>query len=112
MPLSSEVVYNGSDNPIALRFKVNGAVLADHSSITRVILELGKGDTILSADPYMTIDSSVDPDLFDLTEPAETLLALGAAGLSKGRHLASITIFLPAYPGGLSYGTVLEITTI
>jgi len=109
MSLTTEVVYEGADNKIGLQLAVDGAVLTDHTVITRAVLELGKDETLLSADPYLTIDSSVDPGAFDFTDATKLILQLGAAGVSKGRHNTSLTIYLPAYAGGLSFGQALDL---
>jgi len=109
MALSTEVVYEGADNVIGLQLAVDGTVLADHTVITRAVIELGKGTTLLAPDPYMTIDSDTYPSYFDFTDTSKLILQLGAAGISKGRHIGALTIYLPAYAGGLSFGEVLDL---
>ena len=88
---------------------MDGVILADHTIITRAVLELGKDGTLLAADPYQTIDSGTDPTYFDFTDSSKLILLLGAAGVAKGRHTTSLTIYLPAYTGGLSFGQALDL---
>jgi len=109
MALSTEVVYEGYGNTIGLRLQVDGADLNDHRAITRAILEFGKGDTVLSPAAHLSIDSNTDPSYFDFTDPTKLILQLGAAGVPKGRHNVSLTVFLAAYPTGLSFGPALDI---
>ena len=107
--MSNEVVYDQYGNTIRLRLQVDGVDVADHRVITRAIVEFGRGETILSPDPYLVIDSSIDPTSFDLTDPTAFILKLGAASVPKGRHNVFLTVFLPAYTDGLSFGTALGI---
>jgi hypothetical protein len=109
MSLSTEVVYEGYDNIIGLQLQVDGVTLPDHTVITRAVLELGRGDTLLSPAPYKTIDSSIDAAYFDLTDATKLILKLGDAGVSKGGHNSFLTVYVPDYPGGLSFGTVMDI---
>lgn len=109
MSLSVETVYNGAGNPIDLRFNVDGDVLADHSVITRAVLEVGAGSTILSPAVFRTIDSQASPEYFDFTGVDYMSLLLGAAGLADGRYNCAITIYYPGYPDGLAFGTTLEL---
>jgi len=109
MPLSTEITYTGYDNAINLQLKVDGAIIADHSVITRAVLEVGKGDTLLSPDPYLTVDSDTEPTYFDFTDATKLILKLGGAEVPKGRHNATLTVFMPGYTGGLSFGSVLDL---
>lgn len=109
MALSVEYVYKGEDNTIGLQLAVDGVAIPDHTVITRCVLELGKGKTLLSPDPYMTVDSDIDSAYFDLTDTTKLVLKLGGSDISKGRHITSLTIYLPTYSGGLSFGPALDI---
>lgn len=109
MALSTELVYNGYDNTIKLQLQVDGVVIADHTTITRAVLELGKGNTLLSPAPYQTIDSDIDPGYFDFTDATKLIIKLGAAALPSGRHNAELAIFMPGYTGGLSFGSTLDV---
>ena len=109
MSLSTEIVYEGYGNTIGLRLQVDGVTLTDHTTISRAILEIGKGDNLLSPAPYMTIDSDTDPSYFDFTDAQKLILVLGAAGIAKGRHNTSLTIYVPTYPDGLSFGPALDL---
>jgi len=109
MAQTTEVVYEGADNEVGLQLAVDNTVLPDHTVITRAVVQLGSGDTLLSPDPYMTLDSDINAAYFDLTDATKLILKLGAAGIAKGRHNAALIIYLPAYTGGLSFGPVLDL---
>lgn len=110
MGMSSEVVFLGADNEIGLALSVDGTTLADHTVITRAILEFGRGKTFMSGDPYLTIDSQSDASYFDFTDTAKLILKLGGATIHKGKHNVMLTIFTPAYTGGLVFDTELDMT--
>ena len=110
MGMSAEVVYLGADNQIGLVLSVDGQPLSDHTTITRAILEFGRGKTLLSANPYQTIDSNTDPSYFNFTDSEKLILKLGAATIAKGKHNVTLTIFTATYPGGLVFDTELGMT--
>ena len=70
MSLSTEIVYEGADNAIGLRLNVDGVEIADYTTITRVILEFGKGSTLLSPSAYTVLDSDTDDAYFVFTDSA------------------------------------------
>lgn len=109
MSMSAEVVYLGADNAISLTLSIDGQTLTDHTSITRAVLEFGRGTTNLSAAPYKTIDSSVDSQYFDFTLTNKIRILLGAATISKGRHNVTLTTYMPGYTDGLAFDTELDI---
>jgi len=110
MSMSAEVSYVGAGNQIGLTLSVDGTVLSDHTVITRAVLELGRGATLLSASPYLTVDSQSTPGYFDFTDSSKLILLLGDAPIPKGPHNVNLTIYTPAYTNGLVFDTELRVT--
>ena len=110
MSMSAEVSYVGAENQIGLILSIDGSQLIDHTVISRAILELGRGSTLLSANPYITVDSSITPSYFDFSDASKLILLLGDAPIPKGPHNVNLTIFTPAYPNGLVFDTELRVT--
>lgn len=109
MSLILENVYSARDNVIDLVLTEDGTTMADHSVITRIVLELGAGETFLSAAPHMTIDSSVNSEYFDLTQTDKIVLKLGDAGIPIGRHITKMSIYTPTYPDGATWEPWIEL---
>ena len=105
-------VFTGADNQIRLSLTEDGTPMVDHTVITRMVLSIGPGDTLLSAAPHTEIDSSVDAGYFDLTQAAYVALILGAAGLAAGRHIARMTIYTSTYPNGAAWLPLLELRVV
>jgi hypothetical protein len=110
MSLVSETVYLGRDNQIELVLLEDDNAIGDHTSITRATLFFGVGDSLLSPDPFLTIDSSTDSAYFDFTDPSKLILKLGAADLPKGRHHVRLVIYTAGLPNGASWEPGLMIT--
>ena len=110
MSLVEETVYLGRGNQIDLVLLEDGNSIGDHTDITRVVLLFGAGKTLLSPDPYLTIDSSIDPSYFDLTDAAKLIMKLGSASISKGRHNVTLVIYTADLPLGAEWEPKLVLT--
>lgn len=109
MATSREVVYDQYGNVINLILQVDGETISDHRVITRCVLKFGAGDSILSADPYLTVDSDTSPGYFDFTDQDKLIVKLGEASVPKGRHNVSLIVYMPTYLTGLSFGPSIEV---
>lgn len=109
MQIEKYNVFTGTDNVIELTLTEDGIALGDHTAITRMLLEIGVSDTLLSAAPHTILDSDVSSALFDFTNLTYVGLVLGEAGLAVGRHIARMKIFTVAYPNGAAWKPLLEL---
>ncbi len=87
--LNQARIFNGKDNPVVVLLQHNGQNLADYSAITRVTL----------ATDALLMDSAVNPEWFDW-QHQQLSLSLGFAGLTPGKHRATLTSFDPDHPNG------------
>ena len=111
MSLETYTVFNGANNAIQLALTDDGTTL-DHTTLTRMVLEVGVGDTLLSADPHTSIDSDVNAAYFDFTNAGYVGLLLGAAGLAVGRHFVRMTVYNAAHPTGVKWEPMLELRVV
>lgn len=88
------LVFDGADNESRLELRRDNVELADHSTVTRIVLMFGT----------VAIDSDVTPAIFDLTETGYIGIKLGGQGLRAGRHYATITTFDAQHPNGEVWG--------
>lgn len=92
-----EKLYIGRDNVIARQLLSNESLIADHSSITRVIVKIG--DT--------SYDSSTHPEWFHLGLTDRIEFMLGSAGIAPGKYWATIIAFTASSTLGTSYSAFL-----
>jgi hypothetical protein len=109
MATSREVVYDTYGNKINIILQVDGTTVPDHRVITRCVLKFGDASTILSPDPYLTIDSDTDAGYFDFTDQDKLILKLGDASLPKGKHNVTLIVYMPTYLNGISFGPSIEV---
>ncbi len=88
-----ESVYLGRDNTIVVSLISNGEAII-HNMLNRVQALVG---TTL-------IDSSVSPDLFDLTNADRMILKFGQAGLLVGTYTCRLVVYDNANENGLVWG--------
>jgi hypothetical protein len=112
MSLVKETVYLGRDNQIDLVLSEDGTAIADHTVVTRAVLLFGGSDTLLAADPYLTIDSATDPSYFDFSDIAKLILTLGAAPIPKGRHHVRMVVYVSGAPSGVGWAPLLLLTAL
>ena len=112
MSLVKEMVYLGRDNQIDLVLLEDGSSIGDHTSITRAVLQFGRGDSLLAPDPFLEIDSSSDPAYFDFTDAAKLILKLGAASRPKGRHRVKLVIYTATLTNGAEWEPDLLFTVV
>lgn len=95
---SSVTVALNANNNIEIGLTESGLMIPatgaglSYANITRVQVEI-IGQT--------TLDSSIDPTYFDLTQPNMIVLILGQAPLSLGVYAAKLRIFTAQTPLGL-----------
>jgi len=97
----TEEVFIGRDNETELALTVGGAVLADHTTITRMTVTLRGAGTV--------VDSAVSPALFDFTNTDKVVLTLGGATLPVGVFWADVVIYTALQPGGIAWGQPMKL---
>lgn len=92
-----ETIYLGSDNVIARQLTDNGKVIANHSAITRLIVNIG----------VYEFDSLINPTYFNLGLADRIELVLGNAGIAEGKYLCSMKAFTSTSTLGTAYPAFL-----
>lgn len=118
--LLEETVYLGSDNIIALAFKlqskdithvsdaVDDTVVNQHSHplITRCKLTIEKIIDDL-ADADMIVDSQTEAALFSFADPEILKFILGSKAIKPGRHICKIQIYDASSNNGTDWGEIM-----
>ena len=82
MAIIREKVETGRNSDVTLAFLVDGQPI-QHHSLTKVQFYIGP----------VLLDSTVQPELFDLSQADRMAIKMGQAGLPKGRYLARIYLY-------------------
>jgi len=98
----SFLVPSGLNNTQELQLLVNETVV-NHAQLTRAQLIV---------DRTTTLDSSVAPALFDLTQTDRLILKLGSAGLAFGYHTAKLITYDGANPSGVLWNTPIRLIVV
>jgi hypothetical protein len=106
-------VYNGRDNSIALVLETEAGVLADLSGLTRVVVDLDGGTTVVDSDtatPGAITWTSQELDAGALVDVLR--LKLGGEGLVPASYPDVAVIIYDAgdYTNGLRFETEVELT--
>lgn len=88
-----ETVFKGRDNIIARQFTNNGKAITNHSTITRIILNIGD----------IVVDSQANPEMFTLGLADRIELKLGTLDIPINKYLCTITAYSPSSTSGTSY---------
>ena len=88
------VIWLGRNNALELQLQDVGKAI-NHTSITRVQVDLGGGTVI---------DSNTSAGLFDLSNADRLVLKFGGSSITPGQYRARIIIFDPSHPDGLVWG--------
>ncbi len=107
-------VYTGSDNIIRLVLIADGDVLADLSAITRVVLDLDGGTTVIDTD---VVGAGViwwtDQDQYRGQTVDVLSLQLGDQGIAVGTYEnVALTIYDAIYVNGLRVENDLVLTVV
>ncbi len=107
-------VYNGSDNIITLVLIADGAVLADLSGVTRVVLDLDGGTTVIDTDVvgggviWWTDQSEYRGQTVDVLR-----MQLGDQNIAAGTYSdVALTVYDSIYLNGLRVENDLVLTVI
>jgi hypothetical protein len=108
MGTAIEQVYTDRSNVITLILSEDGVPIADHTQFTRVVIKAGI-DGALSTNLLYSVDSSINPAYFDLTQAANITLKLGEAGMPTGRYWCDLVVYTAQAPLGIVWEPKLEI---
>ena len=90
----SAKIWIGRDNVIKIQLLEDGARIADHTTITRVQVDLDEGTTVL--------DSSTQPTWFDLTNTDKIIFNFGlVTGVTAGNYVSEVVVYSADYANGL-----------
>lgn len=82
MAIIREKVETGRNTDVTLAFLVDGQVI-QHNLLTKVQFYIGA----------VLLDSTVNPELFDLSLGDRMVVKMGQAGLAKGRYQTRIYLY-------------------
>jgi len=96
-------IWLGRDNTIEFKLLLEGTPITDHTTITRVQIDLNEGTYV--------IDSNTNPSWFDLTNTDRIILDFGAVtGIPAGNYSVEIVVYSADYPNGLIWDETSKIT--
>jgi hypothetical protein len=91
-----ETVHTDRDNTIDIQLTEDNEALIDHSVITRIVLKF-------SGSTQADIDSSTDPQFFDLSQTERVVFDLGLAGIPVGSYWMTVIVYDAVSTNGIEW---------
>ena len=94
--MSLNTIYKNRDNGIKLQLSNNGDVI-NHGLLTRIVLDFNDS---------VTVDSSINPEFFDMSAATSFTVKLGQSSLAVGVYTVDVIGYDASNPHGVMYGTI------